>query len=366
MAAKNLEDRLLKIYNQPGHPLAYSNPQRFYKFFNGKIPLKKIEGILRKSQARSLHYKPNKPRIFNPFYVVRLRDQIQCDLIDVSQLSAANKGVNYLFCGIDVFSKMLWCYPLKRKDSDSMLEIFESWFETLVKKPKVIYVDLGKEFWGKKIQNFLATQGVTLSPAYAWSKAGVVERVQRSLQLLLYTYLTENDTLYYLNALPKLVNTYNNRGHRSLGGRSPKYAEQKKHQLEIRQYHMKRYNKIAEKRKKPVFKVGDLVRIKTTSSPISQAARGYTKNFHFEIFVITKISKRMPIAKYHLRSLLDDQEISGSFYREELSLVTGQKFKVDKVLKRKGKGKNRKVFVKYRDVSDKYNEWLYEKDLAAL
>ena len=199
---------------------------------------------------------------------------------------------------------------------------------------------------------------IELTPSYAWNKAAIAERVQKSLQLLIYTYLTERDTLTYIDVLPQLVKTYNNRKHRTLQGMTPNEAEKAKNQVKVRQIHMERYKKILEKRKQNDLKLGDLVRIKKTAHSVTQAGRGYTPNFHTEIFSIVRISKRQPIPKYYLRSLKGMQHILGSFYRQELSPVKKLSYKIDRVIRRKGKGKKRMALVTYRDLDPEFKEWV--------
>jgi len=382
MVSQKVKEKILKAYTTVGHPAAFSSANRLYDHFKKKISLKDIQLVLQSSEAKTLHYKPKKPRIFNPFYIFTKRQQIQADLIDTNSLAEHNNGIRYLFCAIgklftnferpkkiflflisDSFTKKLWVKPLLRKDANSMVAMFDEWLSSLKKLPQELYVDLGKEFFSNKVLDILKKFNVKLTPSYAWNKASYAERVQRSLQLLMYTYMTDKDTLTYIDVLPQLVKTYNNRKHRSLKGLTPNEADKAKNQLKVRDIHMTRYAKILEKRKKIFLKVGSLVRIKKTAGVLSRESRGYTRNFNEEIFMITRISKRQPIPKYHLKSLKDLEPILGTFYREELSPLKNLPFKIKKVLRKKGKGKNRQALVTYRDLDPKYNQWIPIKNV---
>ena len=48
------------------------------------------------------------------------------DLADVQLLSKYNKGIRYLLCVIDLFSKYAWVVPLKDKKGIAIVNAFQS------------------------------------------------------------------------------------------------------------------------------------------------------------------------------------------------------------------------------------------------
>ena len=48
------------------------------------------------------------------------------DLIDMKEFSKDNKGYNYLFNVIDIFSKFAWSIPLKTKTGPEFTKAFET------------------------------------------------------------------------------------------------------------------------------------------------------------------------------------------------------------------------------------------------
>ena len=47
------------------------------------------------------------------------------DLADMQSFSKYNKGIKYLLCGIDLFSKYAWVIPLKDKKGTSIVNAFQ-------------------------------------------------------------------------------------------------------------------------------------------------------------------------------------------------------------------------------------------------
>ena len=70
----------------------------------------------------------------------------------MGSLSSKNKNVKYLLCVIDVFTQYACVKPLKDKKGKTALNAFieivsESYF-----KPTKLWVDQGREFYDKRMQ----------------------------------------------------------------------------------------------------------------------------------------------------------------------------------------------------------------------
>ena len=64
------------------------------------------------------------------------------DLAHMQSLSKYNKGIKYLFCAIDLFSKYTWVISFKKIISKG-------------RKPNKIWVDQGSEFYNQSFKDFL-------------------------------------------------------------------------------------------------------------------------------------------------------------------------------------------------------------------
>ena len=68
------------------------------------------------------------------------------DLADMQLLSKYNKGISFLLCVIDIFSKYAWVVPLKDKKGISIVKAFQSILKQSNRKPNKIWVDKGLNF----------------------------------------------------------------------------------------------------------------------------------------------------------------------------------------------------------------------------
>ena len=89
--------------------------------------------------------------------------------------------------------------------------------------------------------------------------------------------------------------------------------------------------------KDPRFKVGDHVRI---SKYGNNYAKGYTPNWSEEIFVIKKVKNTVPWA--YIINDLNSEEYISTFYEKELQNTNQEEFRIEKLIKKKGK----KLYVK--------------------
>ena len=68
------------------------------------------------------------------------------DLTDTQLIGKFNKGIRYLLCAIDLFSKYAWVVPLNDKKGVSIVNAFQSILKKSTRRPNKIWVDQGSEF----------------------------------------------------------------------------------------------------------------------------------------------------------------------------------------------------------------------------
>ena len=76
------------------------------------------------------------------------------DLADMQSLSKYNKGIKYLLCAIDLFSKYAWVVPIKDKKGVSIVNAFQKIISE-GRKPNKIWVDRGSQFYHNSFKDFL-------------------------------------------------------------------------------------------------------------------------------------------------------------------------------------------------------------------
>ena len=354
------QNRILRAYNTPGHPVAFSAPERVADHFG--VSVKRAKRILEYNDTYVAHREYKKPRVYNPYYVHNRRDLAQGDLIDIAKIAQHNDDVRFLLVLIDVFTKKLWVYPLKNKRAASVEQALSAWLTSLRTTPKKLQTDRGLEFTNGRVQRLLTRNSVEWEPCNGTLKAAVAERVNKTLQILIYKYLTQKETLRYIDVLPGLVRTYNRRGHRTLQHMSPEDGDKPENEAHLQAIYHEKYAKVAQKasRIKPVFAVGDRVKVKTDAKKISSSARAYAEQFKGEWFRVIRINRTLPVPMYYLQSADTDEHIEGGFYAQELQRFRGDVYKIEAILRRRVRRGVREIYVKWKDFGPRWNEWIRE------
>ena len=98
----------------------------------------------------------------------------------MQSLSKYNKGIKYLLCVIDLFSKYVWVIPIKDKKGTSIVNAFKKIDSN--KKPNKIWVGQGSEFYNKSFKDFLRINNIEMYSTCNEGKSVVGHRFIRTLK----------------------------------------------------------------------------------------------------------------------------------------------------------------------------------------
>ena len=333
-------------YEDPGQEGALGGVRPFAKAqgLKDREAQKILSGVL----SYTLH-KPRRKRFATlPTLVFGVDEQWQMDLVDMQKLSKWNKGFKYLLTVIDVLSKRAWAEPLETKSGPDMVKALTQIQKKLSPhQPLRVQTDDGKEFFNQTVQAWFKKRGWHHFSTKGDTKAAVVERFHRTLKQRMYRAFTAQNSLKYVDLLPKLLHTYNRTPHRSIGMAPIDVTW--KNQKEV-------WHRLYDKRLKPIqkklLKVGDKVRLNKKHRPFKKE---YLPGWTEEVFVVSYV-RRTPLPTYKLQEW-DGTPIKGTFYNEDVQKVDVTEeslFRVEKVLKRRPG----QVLVRWKGWPAKYDSWI--------
>ena len=91
-------------------------------------------------------------------------------------LSIHNKGITFLLCVIDIFSKYAWVVPLKDKKGISIVKAFQIILkQSNSRKPNKICVDKGSEFYNGSFKKWLQDIDTVMYSTHNEGKSVVAE-----------------------------------------------------------------------------------------------------------------------------------------------------------------------------------------------
>ena len=271
-------------------------------------------------------------------------------------LSKYNKGIRFLLCVIDIFSKYAWVVPLKDKKAISIAKAFQIILKqsnsrqrakgtsARYVKPNKIWVDKGSEFCNAYFKKWLRDNDIGMYSTHNEGKFVVAERFIRTLKSKIYKYMISISKNVYIDKLDDIVDEYNNTCHTTI---KMKPADVKDNTY---------INADKEiNNKDPKFKVGDRVRISKYKNIF---AKRYMPNWSEEVFVIKKVKNTFPWT--YVINDLNGEEISGTFYEKELQKTNQEEFRIEKVIKSKGN----KIYVKWKGYNNSFNSWIDKASLV--
>ncbi len=352
-------ESLEKNYTTPGHPTAFAGKRLLYDYYPN-ISQDKIDAFLQTQNSYTLKRDIKPVQGYNPYYVWDKRKLLQIDLIDFSmdrELVSANDGFRYIFCVIDSLTRFLWVELMKSKSSVETLRTYRKIKGRIGPIPQRILGDRGKEWNNRAFKNELRKDGTRL--IFPNNKAGTVERVQRTLQSLIYKYIEHTQNMRFVDVLQRLVKTYNTKRHSTIK-MTPTDAENSENLALLRKNVSEYYTKATRGgTNKTIFKIGDDVRIMANRG---RFGRSYDHTFTEEVFKVGDINTKMPKPQYTITDWYGGEKVQGTFYGSELQKVRGDVFKADVLKERKKKGV-KEVFVHWAGTNSSRDEWIPEKDL---
>ena len=360
--------RLNQLYESVGYPGSFGGVQPLRDAMldgeDEQVPsFEAISNSLSGMDSYTLHKQKRRPRVFNPIRVYEEDDLLQIDLVELQELAEFNDNVRYLLCAINTLTRKAYVRPLRDKTTLAVTREFNDILDSIQAEHGIQMRraghDRGAEFVSAAFQANLRTRNMK---SVLMRKAYHCERYQRSLQSMLHRYMSSKQTYRYIDVLEDIVKSLNNRRHRIIR-MTPEQASMPENKPKLLAAVSDYYAKAIRRRKKPVFKPGDLVRVENVRTPFE---KGYRETQSRKIFKIKSVLKNLPIPKYRLSSLDGKNTLFGSFYADQLQRVDNpdQVFKVQKVLKERKRGGKKELLVRWWGYGEDDDSWIDARDIV--
>jgi hypothetical protein len=211
-----IRERIKEIYYDP--ETGFVSAQSIYEKMKKEVPLRLIKEVLGEQEVVQVH-KPIKRDVSLFYPISGEAGSYQADLFFYDSLKRDNAGYTGGLIIIEITSRMLYAYPLKKKNADEVLETFKAWLPTAKWVPAAIGTDSGTEFLNSKMKRWMDENDIEhiIAETGDKTKQGMVERSIRTLRERIEKYMTAEDTETWYDVLPKIIANYNSTVHSSTG-----------------------------------------------------------------------------------------------------------------------------------------------------
>ena len=362
------ERYLRKIYLDPSQPGSFGSPLQLYKNVKKegkyKISHSQIKKWIQKQESYSRNKKVRRGFQRGQVIVEGIDDQFDADLASLIDYADNNDGYKYLLVVIDIFSRFAWVQPLKDKTAVEIVKAFDKIISE-GRLPKRLRTDAAKDFTSEKFQKYVKSKNIVHFTTHNEKQANYVERFIKTLKSKIYRYMVSNNSPRYIDVLQKIVQSYNKTWHSGIRSEPINVTKENEKQLWWQMYWPK---KPYDPNKKKIiikfkFNVGDRVR---TTFVRHQFQRAYDSKWTGEIFKVSRMYMRQDQPIYKLVDWYD-KPLKGSFYQNELQKVdvsVEDMFKIEKVIKYKGKGKRKEALVRWLGWPKHFDSWIPATDIT--
>ena len=309
MAKQFDTDNLLKeiIYEPSAGLIGQNKLYEKLKKTYPEITKEEFSKLFEKQEVNQVFKPPRKVKNYHPLQATP-HERWQIDLLEMQNKNPSlNKNYRFIFVCVDVFSRYTWCIPVKSKNEKDCLDAMKQILEKeAVMSPMQVDADRESSFLSKSFQKLMDKYGIEfhVSKLGDFQSKSIVESRNRIFRLLLEKYMYGYNTQVWYDALPKLVDNYNNTIHSGMSD------------TPYNLYHMKSDKKINERQEEfeekteradktmPKFEVGDKVRILIKKSVFNKKIGPmYSKKVH-------KITKKSGSFYW-----LDDEHEETEYYK---------------------------------------------------
>ena len=360
------EDYLRQIYYNPSHPASYEGVKALYNAAKRegryRISHAQVKKWLQNQNSYSLNKSVKRNFRRGRVIVSGIDDQWDADLASFSAYESSNDGYRYLLVVIDIFSRYAWIEPIKDKSAKRIIIAFNKIIHK-GRKPRRLRTDAARDFTSKAFQSYLKRKKISHFTTHSEKQANYVERFIKTIKSRIYRHMRSTNSSRYIDILPKLVESYNKSWHTGILSEPINVNKSNESKLWWQMYWPNQEKKQLKLSKiNFLFKVGDKVRISHLRSAFQ---REYDTKWSDEIF---KISKRFLRQNQPLYKIVDwfNKPVAGTFYQKELQKVyvkDTDTWKVEKVIKYKGRGKNKLAKVRWLNWPKKFDSWIPASDI---
>ena len=130
------------------------------------------------------------------------------DLANVQLIRKYHKGVRFLLCVIDIYSKYSWVVDLEDNKGIAVTSAFQKFLEEFACKPNKARVDQDSRCHHKSMKYWLHDHGIEMYSTQNEGNSVVAERIIRILKTKIYKHMTAVSKNVYIHKLDKIVNKY--------------------------------------------------------------------------------------------------------------------------------------------------------------
>lgn len=305
-----------RVWKNPKHPAGYGGKRALHAAMRGRRSKAEVGDYLRRQRTYRKFKPPRRNFRRAPVLSGGVGHVLQADLFVLEPYARANKGARYLLVVVDVLTRRIAARAMRKKSASETAVAFEECLHELPLAPYALLgTDIGSEFHNATMQRVYKQYNIGHYALRAPLKAQKAELAGRHLKDRIYKHMEESGSRQWADKLQDFVHAANKRKKAALAGMAPIDITVDNQALVIE--HNRRPS---TRRRQKALPVGTIVNIAKDKMPFAKSFHGHFVTDR-EFRVIKQHDHADGIVRYTLEDCKDSQEISGTYYAEELQVV---------------------------------------------
>jgi len=332
------------IKNNPNYKLL-SKSKLYQKAKEHDISKKEVDDYLESKEIYQVYKtqpRRTKLKITAPPY------SFQIDIVELPKYKSSNNGIYKMLFIIDILSRKIWIYPLKKSDMNNVIDKYMTFLEEMGEPAHSV---AGDDFFNnpkfKEINDELYIELYTDVAKddhliKGGDKLGILDRAVRTIKKLIEKYMLENQTTKWTSFIDDIVELYNDTPNVGIKNMTPNEVFDDYDYSSALHENQQKENQA--KFDKVKIKVGDRVRLALGKGTFEKEKQ----KFSTEIYKVKSISGYRFVIEDE-----SDKELKRKYRADELQIVKSVEDKIDDKTKKKveSRHKKTKVLSKELDVS---------------
>ena len=332
-----MNTELSKLYYDPTKGFISENKLYIKAKEQGiKVTHKIVNEFLKNQFTSQVNRIDNKPKQFTSIYEDKIRDNYQMDIIIYDRYT--HNHYKYILVIVDIYSRYAMAKPMTNRRNETIMSNIKDVINIMGKCKKF---SCDNEFKTKEFEKYCIDNNieVSFSEPNDIQKNSIVERLNRTIALMLQKYRTATNDYNWVKILPDIMNNYNNTIHRTIKNTPDNIFNHKgsnKQDIIIVPHNLKIGDKVRLKIIKNIFSKGDSLSYSNEEYLITEKNGNKYKLSNGKLYSYDKIRKISDIIEYKPNDNIDIQT----------HLTTQKDRVINKKLKQVGMDKNNIIITK--------------------
>ena len=235
----NKEDIIAKTYEDANYP-SLEKLFTLLKKKNVEITRKEVKAFLEQQLEQQLTKTQHIKKATGHITDTDMDGSWQMDVFNLVKYSSYNKGYEYIFAVVDVFSRKAYSLATKNKEAITITKALQTIIDENEGPPRVVTGDNDSDYKSTEFSKLLDKYEIVLDMNVLndHNALGIIDNFAKRIKLFFTLKFLKTKSKNWVELLPGFIKNYNNSEHKSLDYLTPNEARLPENKMKIEQINL--------------------------------------------------------------------------------------------------------------------------------